>query len=171
MLRWYSLSKEEIKEFEDLDKSLLRKILKVPFSTPGESYFLELGILPLGVILQARRINYLYYLLTRREEEMLSTFFKTQWFNEIEGDWTKQIKLDMEAFNIPCDFEYIRSKSKEGFKNLVKKRAKEVALTLLQKKQMNHSKMSNMYYPELKIQDYFKIDGIQTREIQTLFKW
>ena len=102
---------------------------------------------------------------------MLSTFFKTQWFNEIEGDWTKQIKLDMEAFNIPCDFEYIRSKSKEGFKNLVKKRAKEVALTLLQKKQMNHSKMSNMYYPELKIQDYFKIDGIQTREIQTLFKW
>ena len=102
---------------------------------------------------------------------MLSTFFKTQWFNEIDGDWTKQIKLDMEAFNITCDFEYIRSKSKEGFKNLVKKRAKEVALTLLQKKQMNHSKMSNMYYPELRIEDYFKIDGIQTREIQTLFKF
>ena len=66
---WYSLKKEEIKEFEDLDKSLLRMILNVPFSTPGESYILELGILPLEIIIKARRINYLYYLLTRKETE------------------------------------------------------------------------------------------------------
>ena len=168
---WYSLSSEEIKEFEDLDKSLLRKILRVPFSTPGEAYFLELGIIPLGVTIKARRINYLYYLLSRREDEMLSTFFKTQWFNEIDGDWTRQIKLDLDAFNIPCDFEYIRAKSKTGFKNMVKIRARELALQILQNKQNSHSKMSNLYYPELKLQDCYKIEGIQTKEVQNLFKW
>jgi hypothetical protein len=41
---WYSLTREEIKELEDLDLTLLRKIFKVPFSTPSEAYYLELGI-------------------------------------------------------------------------------------------------------------------------------
>ena len=54
---WFFLKKEEIKQLEDLDKTLLKKILKVPFSTPGEAYFLELGILPLGVIIKACRLN------------------------------------------------------------------------------------------------------------------
>ena len=62
---WYSITKEEMKELEDLDKSMLRKILQVPFSTPSEAFFLELGILPIGVIVKARRANYLHYLLKR----------------------------------------------------------------------------------------------------------
>ena len=61
---WYNLLKVEIKELEDIDKLLLRRLLQVPESTPGEAYFLELGILPIEVIIKARRINYLYYLLT-----------------------------------------------------------------------------------------------------------
>ena len=125
---WYSLSKEEIKELEDMDKSLLRRILKVPFSTPGEAYHLELGVIPIGVVIKARRINYFYYLLTRNENEMLSTFFRTQWYNETEGDWTKQLKIDLEEFSLPCDFSYYKSKSKNSFKSLFKIKAKEVAL-------------------------------------------
>ena len=34
---WYSLTNEEIKELDDLDKTLMRNILKVPFSTPREA--------------------------------------------------------------------------------------------------------------------------------------
>ena len=168
---WYSLTKEEIKELEDMDKSLLRRILKVPFSTPGEAYHLELGVIPIGVIIKARRINYFYYLLTRNDNEMLSTFFKTQWYNEIEGDWTKQLKIDLDEFGLPCDFSYYKSKSKNSFKSLVKIKAKEVALRQLKEKQELHSKMNGLYYSELKLQDYFKIPGIKKKELQNLFKW
>ena len=168
---WYSVTKDEIKELEDLDRTLLRKILNVPFSTPSEAYFLELGILPIGVIIKARRINYLQYILKREENEMLYTFFMTQWYNEIDGDWTKEIKLNLEEFGIPCDFAYIKSMSKFSFKSLVKRKAKEYALRILQDKQKTHSKMSNLHYSELKIQEYFKTPGIQKREIQNLFKW
>ena len=83
---WYLLRKEEIKQLEELDRTLLRKIMNVPFSTPGEAYFLELGILPLGVIIKARRLNYLYYIMKREESEMLYRFFMTQWNNEVCGD-------------------------------------------------------------------------------------
>ena len=86
---WYSLTKEEIKELDDLDKTLLRKILKVPFTTPGEAFFLELGIIPIEVLLKGKRILYLQYILNREEGEMLYSFFMTQWHNEVQGDWTK----------------------------------------------------------------------------------
>jgi hypothetical protein len=54
---------------------------------------------------------------------MLYTFFMTQWHNEVEGDWTKEIKLKLEEFEIPCDFEYMKSMSKLSFKNQVKRKA------------------------------------------------
>ena len=50
---WYNLTKEEIKQIEDLDLTLLRKLLNVPYSTPKEAFYLELGILPIGVIIKA----------------------------------------------------------------------------------------------------------------------
>ena len=75
---WYSVSESEMQEFENLDRMLLRRILKVPISTPQESFYLELGILPINVIVKARRINYLHYLVTRNQSEMLYKFFITQ---------------------------------------------------------------------------------------------
>jgi 3-deoxy-D-manno-octulosonate 8-phosphate phosphatase KdsC-like HAD superfamily phosphatase len=38
---WYNLSESEIKEFEDLDRLLLRRILQVSISTPKEAWSLE----------------------------------------------------------------------------------------------------------------------------------
>ena len=49
---WYGLTESEVKEFEDLDIQLLKKILQVPVSTPQEGFFLELGIIPIGVIIK-----------------------------------------------------------------------------------------------------------------------
>ena len=168
---WYNITKEEIKLFEDLDRTLLRKIMKVPFSTPSEAFYLELGILPISIIIKARRVNYLHYILRREENEMLYNFFMTQWHNETIGDWTQQIKIDLDDLEIPCDFEYIKSKSRNTFKSMVKIKAKEYALKILTDKQEKHKKMKDLFYPELKIQDYFKITGIKSRQALTLFKW
>ena len=66
---WYNLSNSEVQEFEDLDRLLLRKILQIPISTPQEAPHLELGIIPISVIIKARRINYFHYLTS--ETEML----------------------------------------------------------------------------------------------------
>ena len=112
---WYNLQKSEIKELEDLEKLLLRRLLNVPSSTPGESYHLELGLIPISVIIKARRLNYLHYLLSREKSEMLSIFFMTQWNNPTKGDWTEQVKVDLAEFELSCDFDQIRSKTKMTF--------------------------------------------------------
>ena len=102
---------------------------------------------------------------------MLHHFFMTQWYNETPGDWTEQIKVDLKDLGIPCNFEKIKSKSKYSFKKLVKIKSKEYALKILTEKQKKHSKMKNLYYKEMKIQEYFKIEGISTKQVQNLFKW
>ena len=44
---WYGLNRNSLKELEDLDRLMIRKVLKCPFSTPSEAGHLELGLLPL----------------------------------------------------------------------------------------------------------------------------
>ena len=83
---WYGLTKSEIADLEDLDRLLMRRILKAPISTPKEALYLELGVVPIGVLIQSRRINFLHYLLSRNESEMIKQFFTTQWFNPTSGD-------------------------------------------------------------------------------------
>ena len=168
---WYSLSENEIQEFESLDKKLLRKILQVPVSTPQEALFLELGIIPIGIIIKARRVNYLHYLLRRQENEMLYQFFIVQWHKPSRGDWTETVKKDLKDLNIPCDFEYFRSKSTESFKKLVKLKARALALKMLLEKKMQHSKMDALSYLELKPQNYLSIKNARIEQIRNVFRF
>ena len=168
---WYNLTTNDIKEFENLDKTFLRKVLGVPGSTPSEAFYLELGILPVGTIIKARRLNYLHTILTGDKNGMLYAFFITQRHNPTRGDWTEQVKVDLEDFDIPCSFEYIEKKSKNAFKRIVKMKAKEHAMKRLISKQETHSKMENLKYTELKIQNYFKDENLKPKEMKTIFRY
>ena len=145
--------------------------MEVPKSTPIESFFLELGAIPMGVIIKARRVNYLYSILSRDKSGMLYSFFITQWNSPSKGDWTEIVKKDLEDFSIPCSFEYIRSKSKDAFKKLVKVKAREFALRKLRKKQESHSKMEKLEYKEIKIQNYLTREDINTKQKKIVFKY
>ena len=139
---WYGLTRKEIKELENLDHILLRKILGTPFSTPIESLYLELGLIDIETIIMARRINYLQYLVKRDKSEMLSKFFMAQWnFPATRGEWTEQVKSDLASFDIPEDLQLIEIKSKNSFKNLVKRKAKEFAFGKFMEQKELHSKM------------------------------
>ena len=72
---WHNLNESETKKFEELDRTLIRKIFQVPRSCPVEALYLELGCIPLGITIRARRINYLHHLVTRKESEMLCKTF------------------------------------------------------------------------------------------------
>ena len=168
---WYNLTNADVKEFENLDKLLFRKLLEVPQTTPTEAYYLELGIIPVDIIIKARRLNYLHSILTRDKTGMLYTFFITQWTQPTKGDWTEQVKLDLAEFQIPCSFEYIQNKSKDSFKRLVKIKAKELALNKLLGKQGRHSKMEKLRYKDLKQQNYFLNEKLTPNEMRTVFRY
>ena len=82
-----------------------------------------------------------------------------------------QVQDDFKDLDLPFEFEYLKSKSKEQFKRIVKTKTEEYELKRLQQKQSKHSKMSNLYYTEIILQDYFKTEGITTEEALNMFKW
>ena len=160
---------KDIEDLEDLDNSLLRQILNVPFTVPKEVLFLELVILDIGTIIKARRINYLHTLLKCSESEMLFKFFKTQWDHSASGDWTRQVKVYLTDFGISQDLEEIKLKSTYSFKKLVQVKSKEYALYKYLGKKEKHSKLENLFYPELKMQDYLKSQNLSVEQAKTVF--
>ena len=168
---WHNVTESEIEEFENLDKLFFRRVLIVPKSTPIESFYLELGEIPIGIMIKARIINYLHSILSRDKNGMLYSFFTTQWNSPSKGDWTELVQKDLEDFNIPCSFNFILSKSKEASKNLVKRKTKEYAIKVLRKKQDTHSKMKNMNYEEIKIQKYLIREDISYEQKKIVFKF
>ena len=81
------------------------------------------------------------------------------------------VKGNLEEFEVPCDFDFMKTRSKESFKKLVKRQAKKVALAKLKKKQAVHSKMSNLEFSKLELQSYFKLPGIKVDMQRNLFKF
>ena len=123
---WYGLTNSKISDLEDLDRLLLRRILKAPVSTPQEALFLELGLIPIGVQIKAKRIKFLHYILSRNESEMIYQFFTAQWFNPSRGDCAETVKTDLEDDGIPVILEDIKRKSKESLKRKLKQRQKNL---------------------------------------------
>ena len=168
----YGLKKSEIEQFEELDKNLLRQILSTPISTPSESLFLELGCLDIETVIKSRRINYLHYLVTRKESEMVKKFFLIQWkYPTNKQEWTEQVKTDLLDFQIPVDIEFIQTKSKNSFKNLVKIKAKEYCFFKLMTMKIKHTKMDNLFYSELRMQPYLKSNLFTAEQAKMIYSF
>ena len=50
---WYNLTKSEIERFESLDRLFFRRLLSVAETTPKEAFYLEMGAVPVNILLKA----------------------------------------------------------------------------------------------------------------------
>ena len=167
---WYNLNKSEIERFESLDRLFFRRLLSVPHTTPKEAFYLEMGVIPISILLKGRRVKYLHHILNQNKSSMLYTVFITQWHHPCKGDWTEQIKTDLEDLKIPCSFPYILSKSKERYKRIVKAKIEELSLTYLKLSQQKHSKMAQLHYSDLKLCHYFTDSKLTIAQKQLMFR-
>ena len=87
---WLNMTQSDIEELESVDRTLLRRILEAPVSTPGPALHLELGCAPVRLIIQAKRILLLKYILSRSKEELISKVFWAQNDEPIKNDWWLQ---------------------------------------------------------------------------------
>ena len=168
---WYGVTENQLSDLEDLDRYLIRKAFKCPVTTPKEAYHLELGILPIGSILKCRRLNYLHYIVKSDENGMLFKFFNTMYENPSKDDWSLQTVQDLKDLKINEDLSYIKSLSAMKFKKMVKMRTTEFALDILNEKKFSHSKMENLLYTELEMQNYLVTEEITTEQKRIIFQF
>ena len=133
--------------------------------------YLELGRIPVRYIIMARRMNFLHYLLTLNNEELLSKFFMAQKEFPTKNDWVLTAIENLKHLEINLTFDEIRKKSKDQFKKEVKKHIKIASLKYLQNISEGHSKMDNLNYTELSMQKYFYDCSFNKIDSQLLFNY
>ena len=102
---------------------------------------------------------------------MLYKFFQAQWSDECPGDWTNQVKKDLEDLDIDDTIEEIRGMSKNKFKIKIKKKIKSFTFQKLLEKKSQHSKMMKIQYNKFQIQNYMKSQDITTDDARVVFKF
>ena len=165
---WYGVSDAEISQLGKVDEYLLREIMDAHSKTAREFLYLETGTIPLRFLVMSRRLSYLHHLLTRNENELIHKFFKAQERCPIKDDWVTQIKEDREYLKLDMTNEEIASTKKSQFKKIIRKKIKEAAFAYLEEIKMSHTKVQNLKYDSLKMQEY--LYKFQTRDAQLLFK-
>ena len=127
---WYSLGRKEVCDLEQIDRMFLRQVLGAASSVSNESLYLELGVIPIEIVIKARRISYLHYLANLGQSEMLYKVFITQWKYPDKGDWTEQVKIDLKDFKLDWSLKDFVSKSKNSCKRMLKIKQRKLHLNI-----------------------------------------
>ena len=168
---WIGLTKTELEDLSKLDRQLLKAICSLPNSTPIPGLYLETGCLRITTIIKARRINFLHYLVNSDKSSMIYKFFMAQWMNPVKNDWTIQVKQDLKDFQLTSDLIEISSISKYSFKSAVKSKALQYDFTHLNLQKQSLSKMKDLHYPKLIMQNYFDLPNMNVTQAKVLMKF
>ena len=102
---------------------------------------------------------------------MIYAFLFAQLRYPVKGDFVLQVRKDLEDFNIDSSISYLQSFSKKKFKSLIKEKSFQYAFNKFNKMKQSHSKMKQLFYKELKIQDYLLSPSISNETTKILFRW
>ena len=167
---WYPLKENDLNPLIKLDESLMRRFLEVNDSTPKESLYLELGIIPVVDIVKCRRIIYLHYLLTLPKDQLLYKFFQAQLRSPSKGDWCELVQKDLKDFNIVDTFDEIEKTKENTFKKKVKKACKIYVFKKLMEIRSQHSKSKEAEYFKLETSKYLMSNMFSVTQSRLLFK-
>ena len=92
----YGITSNHIAQLESVDKYLLKSVFQSPCSTPIAAYYFETGAIPISFLLKGRRLMYLWTILQKKEDELVSKVYQAQKIFPIKDDFVNQIKEDMD---------------------------------------------------------------------------
>ena len=154
---WTNLTQQDIDDLEQMDKSLLKKILQTSSSTPNCAVFLELGVEPVRFLIKGKRLMFLHHILTRNENELILQVYQAQKNQPVEKDFSETVKKDLIDLNINYyTDEDIKNMTKANWKEIVKASVKTAAVAYLLEEIKGKSKMEQLNYNSLQLQDYLK---------------
>ena len=124
--------------------------------------------MPIRFLIKMRRLMYYWHILHRDTDELIFKFYSAQKHSPSEGDWVHQIRKDMADLKLELSEADIRSMSQYKFKNLIRNKMENLAISYLesQKKQ----KCSNLNIKTFSPQEYILSKNLSISEVQTLFK-
>ena len=166
---WHNVYLKHTHSLEKMDNDLFRKIFNAHSKTPCEAFFYETGKYPLRFVWAKRRFMYLWQLLHRDENELVSKVYMTQKLTHTRGDWYQIIKDDKIKYGISESDEEISEMSQTRFKKMVEKKLHESALKYLKDLANKHSKSTLISEEKFGKKAYLKDRRFSKEDCQLLF--
>ena len=167
---WHGITKEQISQFVEVDKYLLRGLVGAHAKVPLEHIYLELSALPIPYVLSVRRMVFLYTILKRHDDEITKKVYLCQKRNPLPGDWCGMISEDFLKMGIVLTDEQIVQMQEVDYKKLIKSRVNITAFNELEQLKQGHSKVKDNIYTDFKhIQPYFLNRNITNRQMSLMF--
>jgi hypothetical protein len=165
---WHGVTMKQIATLEAIDEALLRGILKAHSKTPKEFLYLELGALPIKWIMAQRRINYLKQIMLREDNELLKKVLIAQKNSPSKGDFVTIVEKDLKSLNLTYEQVTSSQISKIQLKKLLRQYATNAAFKELTKKLEKHTKVKDIKYERLEMQQYLKSENLTSEETHVL---
>jgi hypothetical protein len=162
---WLGLTTSEIETLEQVDESLMRRLLEVSLGCPKEMLYLELGCIPMRFTVMTRRIMFLHYILNEEQDSLISRVLHAQIKFPSKNDFILGVEENLDELEIYLSLEDIKILSKEVFRNFLKQKIEEKALLFLNEKKLKHSKVLHIKHDKLEMQEYFCPSNVRSLEI------
>ena len=116
-------AEKEIDELEQLQFKCIKRILKLPTSTPNMATIIELGCLPIRTLVHRRQLSY-YHKLKSLPESLPGQILAKQEANNANEPhtWAYQIKNSLDKYNITFN----SSTNKVTWKNQIKRPTRDI---------------------------------------------
>ena len=151
---WVNYSDKDVRILEKCDEILLTKVLDCDSNTSNAVKYLDLGILPLRFEIMRRKLSFLQYILLEDKNSMIHQVLKATSENSVKNDFVQTCKKYLRLLDINISFEEIAEMSKWSFKKLLKEKTNMAAFKYLTSEQSKQSKICNIVYSKLDIQEY-----------------
>ena len=125
---WVNLSNNNIRSLEQIDESLLSKILECDGNTSNAMKYLELGVYPIRYELRKKKILYLQYILKQEKSSMIYQVLKATCDNPTKNDFVKTCQQYLDDLDIKLCFQEIEKMSMWTFKKLGQEKNKLAGL-------------------------------------------
>ena len=166
---WSAVTDAELHRLEQVDSSLLKSLAKGHSKTPVVFHHLETGTLKLRHILMKHRLLYHHHIITREDTETIKKIYYKQKEAQIKGDWLELVKKDFLFLGIEMNESEIKLTNKLEYKKKIKRLLYKAAFSEYIKEKAEKSKLNQLEYKTLHLQQYLTEPGFTYKEIYLLY--
>ena len=139
---WINMTKTNLDELEKIQNNSIKRLLRIPFSTPSMGLLYELKLPTVKASINQRKLMY-YHKLINNEKSLASSILKQQ--ETIQSNhFLKETRQNLQYYNIHYEANEIKEMSKEQWKNIIHTAINETDTTEIMEICQKSSKCKNL---------------------------
>ena len=166
---WSNVADSDMERLEQVDTAGLKDLVAGHSKCSKAFVYLEFGALMIRHIVMIRRLMYHHHIMNRDDCELIKKVYQKQAELPCKGDWVLLVRKDFNFIGENIDVNFILSTSKEDYQKFIKNRVQKAAFnSYIQLKDKSKTKMKDLKYDNLVIQNYLVSDQFSIEEKKLL---